>query len=131
MRLNLDCIRSTMLAIENFSFGEECRMNELMEKPELAGFEEEDVQYTCLKLLEAGYIEGKTIQVLRAPESIAWVSDLTFQGHEFLNTIRSDSNWGKVKSTAKLAGVSSIKGVLEIAKQVAAAAITAALQQNL
>lgn len=131
MRLNPDCIRSTMLAIESCAFGEECRINELMEKPELAGFEEEDVQYTCLKLLEAGYIEGKTIRVMRSPECVAWVSDLTFQGHEFLNTIRLDSNWGKVKSTAKHAGIFSMKGIYEIGKQVAAAAITAALQQNL
>ena len=131
MKLNLDCVRSTMLAIENFSFGEECRMNQLMEKPELEGFLENDVEYTCLKLLEAGYIDADTIQVLRSPERIVCVSDLTFQGHEFLNTIRSDSNWGKVKNTAKQAGISSIKGIYDIGKQVAAAAITAALQQNL
>ena len=131
MKLNPDCVRATMLAIESFSFGEECRMNELMGKPEVSGYSEDDVQYTCRKLLEAGYIKARTIRPLRSPELVTSISDLTYAGHEFLNTIRAEKNWAKVKSTAKAAGVFSLKGLHEIGLQVAAAAITSALQQIL
>ena len=128
MVLNPECVRATMLAIESFSFGERCKMCQLIEKPELSGYSEEEVQYTCLKLLEAGYIEATTMRALRSPIQIASVSDLTYSGHEFLNTVRSDKNWKKVKETSKAAGIFSLKGLAEIGKQVAAAAITAALQ---
>ena len=40
-------------------------------------------------------------------------------GHRFLENIRSDTNWEKVKSVAKKAGSFSADVIIEIAKNVA------------
>lgn len=101
------------------------------QKPQLEGYSEDTVQYTCLKLVEAGYIDAKVVRYIRQANRVTIIMDLTYNGHEFLNTIRSDKNWEKIKSTAKAAGVFSLKGLFEIGSTVAAAAITSALQQTM
>ena len=131
MKLNIDCVRSVLLAIENFEYGEVCNFTDFLSKPELHGYPEDDVQYTCQKLLEAGYIKALTFRSLKQPEAIARVSDLTYSGHEFLNTIRKDTLWEKTKSIAKKVGVSSLSALAEIWKQLASSAITDSLQHLL
>lgn len=131
MKLDMDCVRDVLLEMEAMEYGESLHINQLAEKPSLSKYSENEVQYTCLKLKEAGFIEALTIHALRAPLQIVDVSDITYAGHEFLNTIRENQNWEKVKTTAKKAGVYSLKGLLEISQKVAAAAIAQALQLNL
>lgn len=131
MKLNIDCVRSVLLAIENLEYGEVCNFSDFLSKPELYGYQENDVQYTCQKLLEAGYIKALIAHSLRQPEFVARVSDLTYSGHEFLNTIRKDTLWEKTKNIAKNIGISSLSGLSEIGKQLASSAITDALQRLL
>lgn len=127
MILSSDCVRDVLLAIENCAYGEHPSPNALCEKLTLYSFE--DVNYTCLKLGEGGFIDIiKTKSLNDSMPVVICVQDLTFRGHEFLNDIREQSNWEKVRETAKKAGVFSLKSLVQIAGAVAGAAITSALQ---
>lgn len=130
MVLNPDCVRDILLCVENCGFGERLNLTSLHDK--LPNYTEEDLWYTCLKLEEGGYLDLITVQFLRMPmPSIKQINGLTYSGHEFLNTIREDGNWGKAKDVAKKAGVFSLKTLGEIAQEVAKAAVTSALQSLL
>lgn len=130
MVLNPDCVRDVLLCVESCGFGERMNLTRLHEK--LPDYTEEDLWYTCLKLEEGGYLDLLTILSLKMTmPSIKQINDLTYSGHEFLNTIREDSNWGKVKGIAKKAGVFSLKTLGEIAQEVAKAAVNSALQSLL
>ena len=127
MVLNPDCVRDVLLCVEHCSFGERRNLEKLQER--LPNYTEEDLWYTCIKLEEGGYLDLMTAQYLRMPlPSIQQINDLTYSGHEFLNTIREQGTWDKVKGVAKKAGVFSLKTLGEIAQEVAKTAVTSALQ---
>lgn len=127
MELNSNCVRDILIAVENCDFGERLTLDKLHTL--LPSYSINTLWYTCLKLQEGGFLKLMTIHVIRQPmPTIKQIEELTYSGHEFLNTIRSDTNWGKVKNIAQKAGVFSLKALGEIAQSVASAAITAALQ---
>ncbi len=43
------------------------------------------------------------------------VIDITWQGHEFLGNVRSDTVWKQVSATAPKAGILSVKGLCQVA----------------
>ncbi|MFB0921620.1 MAG: DUF2513 domain-containing protein [Oscillospiraceae bacterium] len=98
-------------------------------KEKLPQYEKETLCYTVLQLNDGGYLDVETLPVrLSTMPGIKSIKDMTFSGHEFINTIRSDDNWGQIKDTAKKAGIFSLQSIIDIGKAVAAAAITAALR---
>ncbi|WP_297711076.1 DUF2513 domain-containing protein [Dysosmobacter sp.] len=125
MKLNHDCVRDVLLAVEAAPF-ENTYPEQLQSM--LPQYSEDELVYTCLKLDEAGYLNAQFDQYLGGHLVLCWIESMTFNGHEFLDTIRDDTNWGKVKDTAKKAGVFSMKALGQIAQGVAQAAITSALQ---
>lgn len=130
MVLDPDCVRDVLLCVESCGFGERLNLTRLHER--LPDYTEEDLWYTCIKLEEGGYLDLITVQYLRMPmPSIKQINDLTYSGHEFLNTIREGNNWDKVKDVAKKAGVFSLKTLGEIAQEVAKAAVNSALRSLL
>lgn len=130
MILDPECIRDILLCVEGCSFGERLTLDKLGER--LKDYSEETLWYTCLKLKEGGYLDVATMQVLRVSmPAIKDIRGLTYAGHEFLDSIREDRNWGKVKSVAQKAGTFSMQSLGEIAKEVAKAAILSALQSSL
>ena len=129
MMLNPDCVRTILLEVEKTKIGDRLKLHNLCEQ--LPEYEKDDLWYTCLKLQEAGFLHVITTTTLGSPMPvIIEIKDISYQGHEFLNSIRADANWGKVKDVAKKAGVFSLKMLGEIAQGVATAAITAALQSH-
>lgn len=127
MILNSDCVRDVLLTVESCGYGEHLRINALVEK--LPTYSSDEVSYSCLKLQEAGYLGVLTTRSLGSTMPIVVeIQDITYSGHEFLNTIREDKNWSKIKDAAKKAGVFSLKHIAQIGEAVAAAAIQSALQ---
>lgn len=129
MKLDHDCVRDILLAVEDCGFDERINLNTLEQK--LPTYPEEQLWYTCLKLEEGGYLELITVPMIRMPmPGIKQIKGLTYQGHEFLDSIREKKNWEKTKHVAQKAGVFSLKALSEIAKNVASAAVIAALQPH-
>jgi len=128
MQLNFDCVREVLLAIEAN------KIDHILSYPELCEllpfYSPDDIRYTCVKLQEAKIISAIISKTLDDPfPEVTAILDITFKGHEFLNSIRDKGTWEKVRKTAKTAGVGSFDAFMQIASAVAAQAIKAALQQ--
>lgn len=119
MELNNDCVRDVLLSCEELlKMDEEGYMNSLSHEEleqVLPNYKTEDIIYTVVKLKEAGFLD---VKVTRASGNIlvdVRINDITFTGHEFLNDIRDDDNWKKVKDIAKSVGAFSINMIAQIA----------------
>lgn len=119
MELNKDCVRDVLLSCEEMlKMDEEGYMNSLSHEEleqVLPNYKTEDIIYTVVKLKEAGFLD---VKVTRASGNIlvdVRINDITFTGHEFLNDIRDDNNWKKVKEIAKSVGAFSINMIAQIA----------------
>jgi len=129
VKLDHDCVRDVLLTVEAATRGQ-LRLPYLCRQ--LPQYDEDALNYTCLKLSEGGYLDAEIHAVCGETfPALIWINSMTYQGHEFLDTIRDDTNWGRVKATAKKAGVFSMSALAEISQGVAQAAITAALQGHL
>lgn len=74
---------------------------------DLAPFDEQEVAYNIRLLSEAGYIKANILESKSGDGRIAaaLARSLTNSGHELLDTIRSDTVWGKIQDKFKTSGV--------------------------
>jgi len=89
-----------------------------LEFPALEERPEREVAYACLMAKEAGFIEA--IDVQRFGDTFEqWMPRrLTFQGHQYLETIRDDKIWAKAKEGARKIGSLSLETLGQVAKSV-------------
>lgn len=125
MKLNPECIRDILLAVESMNYGEIWTINHLIER--LPNYTEDELQYHCVKLHEAGFLDAITGKTLRSPVQIARIKDLTYSGHQLLADIRSDTTWNKTKEIAKSVGSESLHAL----KDIAVCVVTSAIQNKL
>ncbi|SEQ65202.1 DUF2513 domain-containing protein [Basfia succiniciproducens] len=117
MKRNWDLIRKILLKLE-----EKADSTSWLENTDIKGYDSHTVSYHYKLLKTAGIIEAIEISTMEE-ESYAALS-LTWQGHEFLDKIRNDNVWNKVKSTVQS---KSLDLSLDVIKQVATAIISAML----
>ncbi len=123
MKLDSDCIRDILLTVESLQYGAVLTIPALADK--LPAYSKDTLEYHCSKLLEAGFIDALTVTVAGCAHSpIAQINDLTYVGHEFLSSIRSDTIWNKTKKIAKDIGVSSLSTLGDIALKLAASFVS-------
>lgn len=117
MRLNHDCVRKLLLFIEeNLGFDKElCLPNK-----ELCDFTDEEVLYTANKLFDAGYIRVRSYGDFSGATTLIKVYDITWEGHQFLDTIRDNQVWLDTKRVLAKVSSASISFVSKIASQVLA-----------
>ncbi|RKG31682.1 DUF2513 domain-containing protein [Acinetobacter guerrae] len=94
MKRDWDVIRHVLIAIEDDNY------DEYLEKSE----NDEAIIKNIVLLIQAGFIDGKVLASLDENADV-YVNDLTWQGHELLDTIRSKPVWEKIKSTAVEKGI--------------------------
>lgn len=121
MRLNTDCIRDILLAIESMEYGEIWTINTLAEI--LPDYSINELQYHCIQLVDAQLINASIVNVIKSPPMVAKINDLTYLGHQFLADIRSDTTWNKTKRIAKIVGSESLHALKDIAINVVTTAI--------
>lgn len=119
MKINPDCIRDVLLYLEeNLSYNHETKssiehnsitIHKISEDLYKKGYEIDDVNYSIEKLIEIRYItpatelRGHNKSILYCP-----ISDITYSGHMFLDTIRPKSIWDATTTKAKQIGGMSI-----------------------
>lgn len=133
LRLDMDCVRDILLCVEEHTgFNLRCHFvnANTEEMQDFLGIELSIPSYQ-IQLLDLYGNEKLLYHVtycIRADlieegepswEYDIYISDLTVSGHEFLNDIRSNKLWEEVKTTAKAAGVASLKSLISIASNVA------------
>jgi hypothetical protein len=100
MKLDQDCVRDLLLAIEqNVNLNEIVSLLTLKESQYLISYETSTVMYSALKLIEVEYINGYT---QRGDNKIidVKIASLSWEGHHFLDNIRDPKIWGETKGLA-------------------------------
>lgn len=125
MKLNKECVRDLLLAIEDLEYDHYFNKNELATEEPFIKYDLFEVIYAGEKLIEAGYMKGT---IRRADNSVYDVafSALTWHGHQFLDNIRDDGVWKNTKKVAsKFTSVS-----LSMLSTIAAEIITKMISQE-
>lgn len=107
MRLNQDAVRDILLFVEsNLEFDNFFHLKDFYGAEALKKYDQDTIKYTLLKLSETNYLHSNP---LISNNNIRDFSTgmLTWEGHEFLDTIRDTQVWSKTKIvTNKLESVS-------------------------
>lgn len=123
MKLNLDCIRSVLLQIEMLPLNEDMSFSKLCSC--LSNYTADDIAYSCIKLKEADYIEA-CIAYADDCTVVMNISDITFNGHQFLSNIRENKIWNGTKVICEQIGSKSLDAVANIAANI----VTALIKQH-
>lgn len=101
MELKAKDVRLVMLAVEKLSsvdnsgIPKRISMNNLLALPELNHLDKDNLVYILRKLQEANYVIGE-FKFSGGGLYIATVTELTFSGHQFLDTIRNNKIFDEV-----------------------------------
>lgn len=119
MKRNWDLIRKILIKLE-----EKADSTSWLESSDIKGYDSQTVAYHYKLLKNARLIDALDISSLEEEDFAA--TSLTWQGHEFLDKIRNDSVWNKVKSTVQS---KSLDLSFDVIKTVASSIIGAMLPQ--
>ena len=131
MKLNPDCIRAVLIAIEDchkISIDEDgdVSMESLPVEDiynALPDFSREDIFYSLFNLDQGGYVE--TYSTDAGDEIVMYgIRYMTYEGHEFLDKIRDPERWKTVKSIARGVRSFALDAINQAANGVATAAIS-------
>lgn len=117
MKLNPDCIRDILIAIESMYYNSTLSLSKL--STDLPQYTPEELNYHCIHLLDAGLINADSVCIPKSVlPQIGRIYDLTFSGHQFLANIRSDNVWNGVKAVGSKIGACSLEAFTQIASNV-------------
>lgn len=103
MKKNLDCIREVLIKTESLlEFTDENEflsvdIMDLLNSNLAKTYSDADIIYSAKQLIDEGYLYGEYTQKANCFIPMV-ILDLTGKGHEFLDNIRKNYNWEKVKT---------------------------------
>lgn len=131
MKLNPDCVRDLLIEVEEKAdgvnyfcfnssggFGSKETPNDLAEK-----YTRDEVIYHIIQCNESGFF----VQMKKTVVGTYKISCLSPKGHQFLNDIRNNTNWERIKKGFISVGGFSFKALIEIAQNIATNYITSQL----
>lgn len=96
MKRDMELIRKVLLAVQDGS-----------SNVSIEGYSDDDLKYHRALAIEKGLVKGSTLRdgtrSTEVPAAVT-VTQLTWEGHDFIDAISSESNWQKVKDFLKDAG---------------------------
>lgn len=116
----MDLVRGILLFLENRDSPASIRADEFP----LEGRSVSEIQYHLNLIYQAGLINGEPTKSSTSDRIISVLPfDLTWEGHEFLDTVRDPKIWREAKAGAALAGAASIEFIWRMAKALISNAI--------
>lgn len=100
MKRNWDLVRDIMLEVESLSPGTQTFAQTL----EVPGYDRSEVDQHCALLVKEGLLEGRALNTFGGGVHVH-ISGITWAGHDWLASIRSESIWAETKGLAKSKGV--------------------------
>jgi hypothetical protein len=91
MTRDWDLIRQILFAVEI------AQADERISDNDIDGCTPENFHHNAILLTEAGFVHAMILQNLET----TLIESLTWEGHEFLDSIRDDTTWDKIKTVAK------------------------------
>ncbi|MNW49766.1 hypothetical protein D3C74_271960 [compost metagenome] len=130
MERNMDIVRDILLLTETLGSDGQHPQNIPYKSSWLEGVSEVEFYYHVKILVEAGYLEANRIDrdfdfdTNKVGPEKYYPTTLTWQGHEFLDSIRDNGNWSKVKKSLGKQFISTSFAVIatvagELAKEAA------------
>lgn len=120
MKRDMDLVRDILLFLEE-------RNSPASIQPEMLPIEGRsgaDIQYHLNLIYQAGFINGEPTKSSTSDRLISVLPfDLTWRGHEFLDTVRDPEIWRRAKAGAASAGTASIEFIWSMAKALIGSAI--------
>lgn len=122
MRRDMELIRELLLRLEALPLGPHSLIHVRGSDEEMAieGRSPDEIEYHLDLLREAGLIECPGSQPLAGGVIFR---RLSWEGHDFIDTVRDNEVWSQTKDTAKKAGSGAIEFVWGIAKEITKAEI--------
>jgi len=99
MKRDWELVREILATVEDLE-----NTQSVLRASDLEGYDPEIVSYHMKLLDEAGLIEAECNQPMNGPLS-CFATRLTWEGHEFIDQIRSDTVWNKTKSMLSEKGI--------------------------
>lgn len=96
MKRDMDLIRKILLELESSSESWAERLD---------GYEKQEIYHHAYLLIQAGLAEGNIFSSSPPPQ--ADLFNLTWQGHEFIDSVRNESVWRKTREYIKEKGGSA------------------------
>lgn len=129
MKRDLDLIRKILLDLEGRTpnLADDRLGFDLSKVSAELGTTEQELQYHLVLLYEAEYIDGfalrglshKSGKAMTLDSEYAWLAiphHITWDGHEFLETVRDEKIWASTKGAAKKIGSFSVDTLKELGK---------------
>ncbi len=123
MKLNYDCLRDVLITLETHLEIEEnlrfhlMKLDQIIAFDELSGYSKQDIYYCVYNLIEIDYITGNIRFADGGVPHFCAVNNITYHGHEFLQSIKSDTVWNEIKAKIKPVATLSIPIISEVAKK--------------
>jgi len=109
MKRDMELLRKILIAIEEQSDGT------WIDNLQIDGYNDRQIAYHCKLLYDGGYISDCKIQYADDDMSFFGVGRLTWDGHEFLDKVKSETVWNRTKDIIVKGGlpvaIDVIKGV--------------------
>src|SRR4051812_28897908 len=106
MKRDMDLVRSILIELEKRE------SDWASTNPTIDGRTEGDVSHHVFLMMQAGLVFGDDITHMESQNREALASGVTWQGHEFLDLVRSDTRWNKIKAkTIEQTGAAGFEAV--------------------
>lgn len=136
MKMNLDCLRAVLLAIEEepclsvSEIGEVSFTSISLQKlfNLLPEFDKENISYSVLLLIDGDYIKT-AFEYGSSVSQSCQITRMTLAGHKLLENLRDEKRWQTVKSIASAVRNYSLSALSAIAEGVTSAAIQQAISK--
>lgn len=132
MQLKPDCVRDTLLFLEenltidyekdNFNSITLAQLTEQMMLKH-TNYNAEDIWYTVYNLHKIRFIEGRISNAGNHKMMFCDIENITWNGHQFLNTIRPTNIWEATKQGASKLGLMSMNALSTISMEVMKAVV--------
>lgn len=131
MKMNFDCIRDTLLYLEeNLVLSDDLEFStitlEQIHSSEDIKFPLPEIAHSLILLDEAGYIDAY-VQYSDNRISYLEITRITYDGYQFLETIRPQTVWQKTKEVCKSIGSYSVNTIGTIATNILTQVISTSL----
>ena len=128
MKLNPDCIRDVLLYLEENLVIEDRNKLSVISlkqlKENLTQYNEDDIFYSVYNLYQIRFIDGRINDASDMKMFFCDINNITWNGHQFLNTIRPTSVSQATKKGASKLGIMSMHALSTIAMKIAEAVVT-------
>ena len=121
MKLNPDCIRDILLFLEEnleIKDGSFTWVSLQTLEDSLTAYSKEDIFYSVYNLREINYIEGYFMGADNLKMYVCHIENITYAGHQFLDSVRPETVWNQTKSIIKKMGIHTLEFIESVAHDV-------------